>query len=169
MKTYTFTLPKNNDSAKEYKNKLIERVINAYPWLTIESKFDYPYSDDGIEYAEGGDSITLGISNTHNISWCPREWCSNCGNCLLKNTIKYDLDSEFIPAMDALKEFAIEHCPYGKEYDFKNEWGVPVKFFSNFVQIGYDIIPFELGSIKYIEPKTKKIILDIVINIKKKN
>ena len=37
MKTYTFKLPKNNNSADIYKEKLMKRVINAYPWLTVES------------------------------------------------------------------------------------------------------------------------------------
>ena len=45
MKTYTFTLPKTTDNAKKYKNSLIERVITAYPWLTIDSSFDFPKSN----------------------------------------------------------------------------------------------------------------------------
>lgn len=169
MKTYTFTLPKNNDSAKEYKNKLIERMITAYPWLTIDSKFDYPYSDIGIEHANAGDYITFGVSKSHNVSWFPGDCneCSKCcADCLFKNAINYDLEKEFLPAMDALKEFAYANYPFKKDYDFETEYGVPVKFFSNFVQIGYDIIPFELGTIKYIKPNVKKIIIDIVIKIK---
>ena len=36
MKSYTFTLPKNTKSAKTYKESLMDRVINAYPWMTVE-------------------------------------------------------------------------------------------------------------------------------------
>ena len=48
MKTYTFKLPKNNNSADIYKEKLMKRVINAYPWLTVESNYDYPKCDFGV-------------------------------------------------------------------------------------------------------------------------
>ena len=64
MKTYTFKLPKNNNSADIYKEKLMKRVINAYPWLTVESNYDYPKCDFGVEYAGAGDYITLGLSKT---------------------------------------------------------------------------------------------------------
>ena len=76
MKTYTITLPKKEDTAKIYKDNLLKRVITAYPWLTVDSKFDYPYSNNGVEYASAGDVITLGLSNTHKVSWHPKE-CTN--------------------------------------------------------------------------------------------
>ena len=59
MKSYTFTLPKNTKSAKTYKESLMDRVINAYPWMTVESKSDYPSCSYGIEYAGAGDIIIL--------------------------------------------------------------------------------------------------------------
>ena len=135
MKSYTFTLPKNTKSAKTYKESLMDRVINAYPWMTVESKSDYPSCSYGIEYAGAGDIITLGLSKTHNIGWLPKE-CAN--------------------------------CPFDVDYDFKDEFGTPVKIFDNFVQIGYEVIPIAFGSLNYLKPKTKKTIIDITINIKKR-
>ena len=165
MKTYTYTLPKDNNSANTFKNKLMERMITAYPWLTIDSKFDFPKSDCGVEYASGDDMITLGLSNTHNVSWLPKK-CINCPFSCCNGATNFNLEKEFPLAMAALHKFAIEHIPAHKDYDFETEFGVPVKFFGNFVQIGYNIIPFELGSLKYIKPEVKKIIIDITITIK---
>ncbi len=168
MKTYTFTLPKTTDNAKKYKNSLIERVITAYPWLTIDSSFDFPKSDFGIENAIAGDMITLGISPTHNVSW-KSSACKNCpfANSCLKDSVNFDLETEFIPAMNALKTYAFENFPFKKDYDFEDEFGTPIKIFDNFVQIGYEIIPIKHGSLNYLKPKTKKLIIDIVIKIKK--
>lgn len=174
MKTYTFTLPKNNDSAKIYKEKLMDRIITAYPWMTVESKIDYPYSDDGIEYAGAGDMITLGVSKTHNVSWLPKEIYTNYTSEQLAlklfgfnpyDNINFNLETEFEEALKALKNYACGHCPF-KDYDFENEFGTPVKIFDNFVQIGYDIIPINAGSLNYLKPKTKKTIINIIIKIK---
>lgn len=168
MKTYTFTLPKTENKAKKYKNDLMERVIKAYPWLTIDSTFDYPKSTSGVEFAKAGDFITLGISPTHNVSWAS----STCANCpcfkeCFGSSVNFDLETEFLPAMNALKTYAFENFPMKKDYDFEDEFGTPIKIFDNFVQIGYDIIPIQYGSLNHLKPKTKKIILDIVIKIKK--
>lgn len=172
MTTYTFTLPKTKNTAEIYKNKLMDRVITAYPWLTAESRYDYPYSNDGIEYASASDFITLGVSKTHNISWLPKE-CAKCplmSECLLRvnpfNSTNYNLETEFFGAMKALDLYAQNNNPFKKDYDFENELGMPVKIFDNFVQIGYDIIPITTGSLSYLKPKTKKTILDITIKIK---
>lgn len=163
MKTYTFTLSKNNNSAETYKNELMKRVITAYPWLTIDSKFDYPKSDIGIEYASAGDLITLGLSNKHNVSWIP----CNCAKCpFINDTTNFDLETEFPLAMQALKAYAEANKPFDSEYDFEDMFGTPIKFFDYFVQIGYDIIPFEIGTIKNLKPKTKKTIINIIIKIK---
>lgn len=167
MKTYTFTLPKNNDTAKIYKDNLIKRVITAYPWLTIDSKFDYPKSNYGIEYASAGDCITLGLSKTHNISWKPK--CNMCNDCPFKcinGVTNFDLEKEFFTAMFALDEYAKSNYPFEKDYDYEDEFGTPIKIFDNFVQIGYDVIPIAKGSLDHLKPKTKKIIIDLTIKIK---
>lgn len=175
MKTFTFTLPKNNDTAKIYKNKLMDRIVTAYPWLTVESETDYPYSNYDIKYAGAGDTITLGISKTHNVSWLPHELYTDMTSeeLALKlfgidpyNNINFNLETEFSKAMNALNLYALKNCPYEKDYDFINEFGTPVKIFDNFIQIGYDIIPIEAGSMNHLKPKTKKVILDIIIKIK---
>lgn len=171
MTTYTFTLPKKENSAKIYKDALMERVITAYPWMTVESKFDYPYSNDGIEYAGAGDMITLGLSKTHNVSWLPK--CANtcplaacCLNYNPADSVNYNLETEFFAAMKALENYASMNNPFKKDYDFEDEFGTPIRIFDNFVQIGYEVIPIATGSLNYLKPKTKKIIIDITIKIK---
>lgn len=167
MKSYTFTLPKNNNSAKTYKQILMDRVVNAYPWMTVESKIDYPYSDYGIEHAGAGDFITLGLSKRHNISWLPKR-CVECPfKCWNDNTINFDLETEFFKAIAALDAYAKENYPFEKDYDYETEFGTPIKIFDNFIQIGYDVIPIAKGSLDYLKPKTKKTIIDITIKIKK--
>lgn len=167
MKSYTFTLPKNTKTAKTYKESLMDRVINAYPWMTVESKSDYPYSNNGIEYAGAGDMITLGLSKTHNISWLPEE-CANCPfKCWGNDVINFDLETEFYKAIAALDSYAKENYPFEKDYDFEDEFGTPIKIFDNFIQIGYEVIPIATGSLNYLKPKTKKTIIDITIKIKK--
>ena len=175
MKTYTFKLPKNNNSAKLYKDKLMNRIITAYPWMTIDSKFDYPYSKTGIEYAEGGDTITLGVSKNFNISWFPKEIYNDPDVTKIAyklygfnpyTNINFDLETEFNTAILALSAYAKENCPYKLDYDFKNEFGTPIKIFDNFIQIGYDIIPIESGSLNYITPKVKKNVINLIIKIK---
>lgn len=166
MNTYTFTLPKNTIKANNYKNKLISRIVNAYPWMTIDSKHDYPYSDIGIEYMRPGDAFSIGISNTHNISWLPKETLDIANLCGIKN---YDLEIEFEEAISALTKYAERAYPFyvEKGYDFKDIFGRPVKIFDDFIQIGYDIIPRHNSSYFYnIKPETKKTVIDIIIKIK---
>lgn len=92
MKTYTFKLSKNNKTADIYKESLMKRVVNAYPWLTVESNYDYPKCTYGIEYAGAGDYITLGLSKTHNIGWLPKE-CAECPfKCFADGSINFDLE-----------------------------------------------------------------------------
>lgn len=161
MKTYTFTLPKTIDTAKTYKEKLMDRMITAYPWLTVESKSDYPKHNYGIEYASAGDLITLGISNTHNVGWLPAG-----SYAFATDNTNFDLETEFFSAINAIDLYAKKNYPFIKDYDFEDEFGTPIKIFDNFVQIGYEIIPIATGSLNHLKPNTKKIILDITIKIK---
>lgn len=111
MKTYTFKLPKNNKTADIYKESLMKRVVNAYPWLTVESNYDYPKCTYGIEYADAGDYITLGLSKTHNIGWLPKE-CAECPfKCFADGSINFDLEKEFFNALSALDIYAKKNYP----------------------------------------------------------
>lgn len=167
MKTYTFKLPKKHDAAKAYKDALIERTITAYPWLTIDSKFDYPKSNYGIEYAKENDYITLGVSKKHNISWLPAA-CATCPfKCFDNDTVNFDLETEFFKAINALDLYAKANCPF-KDYDFEDEFGTPIRIFDNFIQIGYEVIPIVPGSLNYLKPNTKKLVINITINLKKR-
>lgn len=171
MKTYTFKLPKNNDSAKNYKDALMGRVINAYPWLTAESKFDYPYSNDGIEYATGGDYLTLGVSKTHNLSWLPRVtgetgFAASLLGFDRYNNVNFDLETEFSSALAALNRYAVANHPFDLGYDFTDMLGQPVKIYDNFIQIGYEVIHTTPGYFRFLKPKQKKLIIDITIKVK---
>ena len=116
MKTYTFKLPKNNKTADIYKESLMKRVVNAYPWLTVESNYDYPKCTYGIEYAGAGDYITLGLSKTHNIGWLPKE-CAECPfKCFADGSINFDLEKEFFNALSALDIYAKKNYPFKKDY-----------------------------------------------------
>lgn len=167
--TYTFTLPKNTIKANTYKNKLISRIANAYPWMTIDSKHDYPYSNVGIEYMRPGDAFTIGISTTHNVSWTPSETLDLTYALGIPN---YDLEHEFEEAINALTNYANKNKPffYDKGYDFRDIFGQPVKIFSDFIQVGYDIIPRnDTYYFNNLTPDKKKTIIDIVIKVKKNN
>lgn len=165
MKKYTFTLPKNNNTAKSYKNTLMNRIITAYPWMTVESKYDNTQHGTGIQSATGGDMITVGLDRYNDVSWLP-EMCKNCPFMFDGNVTNFDLEKEFFAAIEALNSYAMEHCPFDADYDYKDVFGTPVKIFDNFVQIGYDIIPISRGSLDHLKKETKKKVIEITINIK---
>lgn len=135
--TYTFTLPKKNNSTNNFKESLAEKFLNAYPWLGGPKK--------------GKTTVDLHLLNniSTNLSYTANDFLSN----------KYNLEDEFFKAIAGINSFT-------KDYDFEDEFGTPIRIFDNFVQIGYDIIPIKSGSLNYLKPKTKKTIIDITIKIK---
>lgn len=148
MTTYTFELPKKNTNniATIYKESLMDKVLNAYPWLAGKSK---PKS-----------SITydlLAISNPCGITGIS---ATTCKNCPFYKESALTWEDEFFNALAAIKNYA-------KDYDFEDDFGNPVRIFDNFIQVGYDIIPIAPGSLNYLKPKEKKTIIDITIKVKK--
>lgn len=137
MKTYTFTLPKKNNSANNYKESLADKILNAYPWL-------------GGKTEPKTEIIDLYLSdNTIPKFYTVNDFLTN----------KYNLESEFFKALNSLSSYA-------KDYDFEDEFGTPIRIFDNFVQIGYEVIPITPGSLNYLKQKTKKTIIDITVKIK---
>lgn len=140
MTTYTFSLPKKNKntiSANTYKESLADKILNAYPWL--DSKKDTKKEIIDLYM----------ISNPIPKFYTANDFLTN----------KYNLESEFFNALTSLSSYA-------KDYDFKDEFGTPIRIFDNFVQIGYEVIPITPGSLNYLKPKTKKTIIDITVKIK---
>lgn len=135
--TYTFTLPKKNNSANTYKESLADKILNAYPWLGGKK--------------EKKTTVDLYLLDTipTNLGYTANDFLSN----------RYNLEDEFFKAIAGLSSLA-------KDYDFEDEFGTPIRIFDNFVQIGYDIIPIMPGSLNHLKPKTKKTIIDITIKIK---
>ena len=180
MKTYKFKFPKDNNSAKMYKEALMSRVVNAYPWLTAESKSDYPYSQDGIEYMRAGDYMTLGCSDKFDISWMPACAEENplITGIIFNSTNRYnelykfyeaheiDLEKDFNSALRALNIYANNHKIDNLDYDFKDIFGEPVFIHDNFIQIGYEVIPIAFGSLNHLKPNKKKTIINITIKVK---
>lgn len=137
MTTYTFTLPKkNNTSANNHKNTMMDKILNAYPWLggkkTEKKTIDF-YMYDAAP----------------TVTYTANDFLSN----------KYNLEDEFFKAIAGLNTYA-------KDYDFEDEFGTPIRIFDNFIQIGYEVIPITPGSLNHLKPKTKKTIIDITIKIK---
>lgn len=96
-------------------------------------------------------------------------------NITYKTTPNYTKTLDFIEANNILFNYFkfktfLEKSIYD-DYDFELEDGTPVKIFDDEIQIGYDLIP-----IKYfanpetylfgLEPKKKKMIIDIAIKLK---
>lgn len=150
MTTYTFELPKKNTNniATTFKESMMDKVLNAYPWLAGNTK---PKKCNSIVY----DLIT--ISNPCGITAASATTCKGCP--FYKETV-LTWEEEFFNALAAIKSYA-------KDYDFEDDFGNPVRIFDNFIQVGYDIIPIAPGSLNYLKPKEKKTIIDITIKVKK--
>lgn len=152
MKTYLFELPeKKYDNKGFLKDLVINHIAEKYPFLTMDG-IDGPKTHSSLQYAGPGDFIALGASPKYdfctirkndwyntNISEC----CYNCPfsplNC--KKPEKYNLLSQFDIAMKKIDEYAQRTGKtFDKGYDYK--WfGLPVRIYQNFVQIGMTIIP----------------------------
>lgn len=150
MKTYLFELPeKKYDNKGFLKNLVINHIANKYPFLSMEG-IDGPKTYNSLQYAGPEDFIAVGINDTYDIStirkndWyngCYNEPCYKCPFSSMKQPEKYDLLSQFDIAMQKIDEYAKKKgYSLDKGYDYK--WfGMPVRIYQNFVQIGMTIIP----------------------------
>lgn len=150
MKTYIFELPeKKYDNKGFLKNAVINHIAEKYPFLSMDG-IDGPKTYKSLQYAGPGDFITLGLSDKYDISFIRKnDWYNGCSSCdnyhcpfsSLKKPEKYNLLSQFDIAMKKIDEYAkSKGYALDKGYDYK--WfGLPVRIYQNFVQIGMTIIP----------------------------
>lgn len=143
MKTYTFTIPKKETVENQYKSFLIDNILKKNPWF-MEKKETKPT----FKLENFISSIDLS-----NHSYDYNNYNSNI------------VEDDFINLISGMKNY-IDLNPFDKGYDFKNIFGEPVKIFDNFIQIGYEIIPIKSGMFSFLKPKTKKIVIDILIKVK---
>lgn len=143
MKTYTFTIPKKETVENQYKSFLIDNILKKNPWF-MEKKETKPI----FKLENFISSIDLS-----NYSYDYNNYNSNI------------VEDDFINLIAGMKNY-IDLNPFDKDYDFKNIFGEPVKIFDNFIQIGYEIIPVKSGMFSFLKPKTKKIVIDILIKVK---
>lgn len=143
MKTYTFTIPKKETVENQYKSFLIDNILKKNPWF-MEKKETKP---------------TFKLENfISSIDLSNYTYDYNNYNCNI-------VEDDFINLIAGMKNY-IDLNPFDKGYDFKNMFGEPVKIFDDFIQIGYEIIPIKSGMFSFLKPKTKKIVIDILIKVK---
>lgn len=140
MKTYLFELPnKNYDNKGILKNTVINHIAEKYPFLTMEG-IDTPKSEYAMQYAGPGDFIVLWEDGMPNISGLPKTQATLMNEFGFKHE-KYNLLDQFDIAMKKIDDYAkAKGYSLDKGYDYK--WfGLPVRIYQNFVQIGMTIIP----------------------------
>jgi len=134
-----------------YKQGLMDKVINKYPWLTVAG-LDDPFTLKsgkplrGVEYAGAGNVLTFGTAKNHDVNWVQRA--------------DYARERGYAPVLDIVKDwnkitakldaFAAERKPkpvYSNSYYIQPTAstfyvnGQKVEVFENFFKIGYNIIP----------------------------
>ena len=137
MKTsFIIELPsKKVDPIGRMKSALVNNMLTRASFLKYAG-IDEPRVERGIQYAGPGDLITFGLSQQHHVSWAPAQAKSSYS---YRNTPVINLYDDFFEAMSRFEAF-VKSYYYKPDYDAVFE-GRPVRFFDNFIQIGYDIIP----------------------------
>jgi hypothetical protein len=177
MKTFYFELPSKADDNKGFlKNFLINRIAKKYPFLTIDG-IDGPKTESSVQYAGPGDYIAFNnedsvyhVSAVYPDSWFKVSEEVPCFKLPFETRFveKYNLLDEFDIAMKKLDAYAKSiNCPLDKGYDYK--WfGMPVRVYQNFIQIGMMYIP-KKNNIAILPSnmteKQKTTITNVIINI----
>lgn len=164
MNTFTFKINKNGNSSNNTANtsSYIGSIIRtnlkkAMPSLFGESKKTIVIDDimyDTIDIMpKKHKKIDIDITIKKN----------------KKNRKPRTSGNKFIEFANAIKFLSDMDPSYMDTADFYTSDGIPVKFFGDEIQIGYDLIPLRKSSSYYngLSSKTKKDIIDIVINISK--
>ena len=167
MKTYmTFTMPnKKCDKNGEYKNYLLKRLALAYPELTIDG-IDTEESPFSYQYIGPNDKVVFGANYYSRADVSKYRECRYCPFYKEEN---YNLATQFELAMKKLDDYVKRHRDYKPLYDFKLADGTPVREYSNFIQVGYKLIPKNNYCNFYnsLSEKDKKYINNIIIVINK--
>lgn len=138
MKSFTIELPnKKQDNNGFYKNYLIKRLLSSYPELTIDGidTEETPYS-----YQYIGPSGRIGFGSDY-YTRCDVAKHKNCKYCPFNKPENYNIATQFELAMKKLDDYAKLKRGYKPLYDFLLPDGTPVREYSNFIQVGYNMIP----------------------------
>lgn len=155
--TYKFnnTINKSNNNDSDFLDKLIEAgILKNNPWLGKE-KID---TNKELEFLTSLDGLIDILTTPAK----PKK----------KTTIEIEITKkkkapktlsifEMLNYLSALNE--------KDSYDGLTEDGTPFKIYDNFIQVGYDYIPFTASSffIDKLKPATKKNIIEIYIDLTK--
>ena len=135
----------NTNASKSLDNLILSNLIKMNPYLAGTKKTDNGLLDAMFNEAGFDTSDRIIIPNRS-----------------YSNLLKDDFDIKFAEAA----KFLANYTPKKKLF-FGD---LPIKFFEDEIQIGYDLIPlYELTTPKYYNlftPETKKIIINIYISIK---
>lgn len=93
------------------------------------------------------------------LSYCP----GNCSRCPKRFGSLYSEWNTFIAVLESM---ALRVKP---DYDFRDMFGRPVRIFSNYIQVGYDIIPkyVEVTEIEYLSIETRDLMISMITESKK--
>ena len=152
MKIYTYNNFNNNSN--NLKSYLTNNAKKAFPWLFSSS---YSNTRDFINEYYGPLAKTNFTTSRNNV-------CYNCPFAKSVNKSKYDLD-DLDSAIYKLQNYRNNHDV--DDYDY-SLFGVPVKVYQNFIQIGYTIIPKDkYGHLMIVAiPKEERTtIIDIITKI----
>ena len=154
--TYSFLLPlSKKETKKSFRDIIMEHVAKTSPWLN--KSYSPPTPKITVKYTE--------VMDTYK-PFCP--FMNSCKVYTLRKSepsTRYvdwhtvDLYKEFYDAMNRIKEEK-------DNYDFKL-FGEPVKFYNDFVQVGYKLIPYTKKSyFDEIDDATRTQLIAIIARLK---
>lgn len=172
MKTFTIEFPNQKiDATGIYKNYLLNRLNDAYPDLTIDG-IDSEKTTNSYQYIGPRARVGFGTSPLFNVSrYNP---CDTCPfTCPFKfNELKnYNIATDFQRAMKKLNDYAeyVRMCKgLENSYDYKY-FGIPVKEYQNYIQVGNTIIPKRNGMYCFdnLTKTQKTTVTNVIVNINK--
>ena len=130
---------KNSDPYGLYKRELVDNILD-HPWLSVAG-LDEPEVRKGIQYAGPGDYITFGVSKNHDVSWSHTPYIG---------VPEYRLNHDLRLVNEKLNSFANKRKSFNTNtysYEYSStptiylSSGDKIQVFTNFIKIGYNIIP----------------------------
>lgn len=173
MKRFYIELPsKEQDNKGILKDVLVKNILTRFPFLSVDG-VDTPLNKrSSVHYAGPGDFITVGDSPIVDIAAKRNRrsfWDIIRGEkaMIVNNTPKINLYNDFDAAIARLEEYAeAKKIRLDKGYDFKY-FGMPVRIYQNFIQIGNHIIPRHDNRDYFdsLNNEDKQIIINVVVQI----
>lgn len=173
MKRFYIELPsKEQDNKGILKDILVKNILTRFPFLSVDG-VDTPLNKrSSVQYAGPGDFITIGDSPFVDVAAKRKRrnfWDIIRGEkaIIVNNTPKINLYNDFDAAIERLEEYAEEKkIRLDKGYDFKY-FGMPVRIYQNFTQIGNHIIPRRNNRDYFdsLSGEDKQIIINVIVQI----